>query len=70
MTYRQLLSQLHNLSEEQLDMDVTVGIGMHRDTQIDFEDSCEFYAVKGFDCTYDQEAATLDPDHPYLAVHM
>jgi NAD(P)H-flavin reductase len=69
MTYRELAAQLSTLTAEQLDMDVTVYIGIERETQIEFEDSGEAFAVNGFNVSYDQEAAVLDPDHPYLALY-
>ena len=52
MKYRVLLDLLQQLSNDQLDMDVTVRQGD------------EFFPVKGFVTLYDSDV--LDADHPIL----
>lgn len=56
MTYRDLVQRLQTLSEEQLDMDVTV-----------WQENGEFVPVFGLFETAD-EADVLDANHPYLSL--
>lgn len=59
ITYRQLLAALQELSEEQLNCNVSVFVSGHG---ID-----EFYPAQSFGCT-DETIQVLDPKHPYLLV--
>lgn len=56
MTYKQMLSFINELSDEQLEMDVTVYL----------ETDDEFFPVLDFAVT--DETDVLDTDHPYIVI--
>ena len=56
MTYRELLVQLEEMSQEQLNMDVTVYVC----------DSEEYYVIQDEIAFATEECGVLDIDHPIL----
>lgn len=58
MTYKELIAELQQLSEEQLNTDVTI-----------FVRGVEEY-IPASNAVYfaDEEDGVLDPDHPYLMI--
>lgn len=58
MTYKELKDQLDGLTEEQLDMDVTI-----YDAEID-----EFYGCYSPKLEINTTDSTLDEGHPYLTI--
>lgn len=62
MTYKELLKELHELTPDQLEMDVMIGIGGTEDPP---PEEVEFWTIADPYLYYGPEEAE-DPDHPFL----